>query len=209
MKKSQQFYSAIALLSFLASLSVSADMLPNPQMGNQQRNMMQQQVGQQPMQQQSVVQQDDPEVIQKQEEIKEKREEIIIITKDIKDIDRDLRNDDPFENGCDCRASLGLCDAKVFSDLNIEDNIKPVNNLFKLGKYLCDIVYVGKIGGRATSGRQTRDWEPEIEQLRKFYSPDRTVKQMSVLSGIAVGRVYYLLKMKNWEYKKGQRGKRK
>jgi hypothetical protein len=96
-----------------------------------------------------------------------------------------------------------------FSDLNIEDNIKPVNNLFKLGKYLCDIVYVGKIGGRATSGRQTRDWEPEIEQLRKFYSPDRTVKQMSVLSGIAVGRVYYLLKMKNWEYKKGQRGKRK
>lgn len=96
-----------------------------------------------------------------------------------------------------------------FSDLNIEDNIKPVNNLFKLGKYLCDIVYVGKIEGRATSGRQTRNWEPEIEKLMEFYSPNCTVKQMSVLSGIEVGRIYYLLKMKNLGYKKGQRGKRK
>lgn len=77
-------------------------------------------LGVKPSVQQTSVQQDDEELIVLQEDIKSKKEEIIVLQQDIKEIDRELRKDDPFEHGCDCRASLKICDASVFASLNLD-----------------------------------------------------------------------------------------
>lgn len=127
----------------------------------------------------NVVQQDDEQVIVIQEQIQEKRDEIIVIQKDIKDIDRELRSDDPFEHGCDCRASLKTCDSQVFADLGLdpqsptscEDIWEKQPKLNRLPKDCRRLVRtckrVDRKIARKESKQREKDLKDEIKELEK------------------------------------------
>lgn len=127
----------------------------------------------------NVVQQDDEQVIVIQEQIQEKRDEIIVIQKDIKEIDRELRNDDPFEHGCDCRASLKTCDSQVFADLGLdpqsptscEDIWEKQPKLNRLPKDCRRLVRTCKRVDRKIARKENKqrekDLKDEIKELEK------------------------------------------
>ena len=92
-------------------------------------------------------------------------------------------------------------------DTSVENGSDP--DIFRLGRYIGYILYRGvDPADYKRRGRAGRDWTEERKKFNEHYKPTMTAKQLSLLTGIDRGRIYYISKMENKPLKAGKRGRR-
>lgn len=98
---------------------------------------------------------------------------------------------------------------ELLTENGITGDIQKHEDNFKCSGYIGHILYHGVAKDEMkTRGRKAINWDSEIATFKAHYRNTMTAKELSVISGLDLGRVYYISRKENLPLKAGVRGRR-
>ena len=74
-------------------------------------------------------------------------------------------------------------------------------DIFRLNNYIGEIIYHGVPKAETRLGRKEQNWDDKLEVFKKYYKPTMSAKELSVISELSLGHVYYIARKFGFELK--------
>lgn len=65
-------------------------------------------------------------------------------------------------------------------------------DIFRMNNYIGEIIYHGVPKAETRLGRKEQNWDDKLEIFKKYYKPTMSAKELSVVSELSLGHVYYI-----------------